>query len=139
MSTTPAPAYWLAHSLIHTTLPPMTPHGTGQQLQPGTVFRVDQALIEATRDRNGFSWIDLIDDEPGQIGLWGLVRYRRGPAPVELLRPRPGSADFADAREAARQAAHRLEDEGEKAQALKRVRDEYGRAPTSKTLTTFRP
>lgn len=131
--------YWIAHSLVHVSLPSLTPNGIGQTLRPGSTFRVDHALTEAARDRTGSSWVDLIDDEPSQLALWGVVRFRRGPAPAELLRPERGSAEWAEAREAARQAAHKIEDEAEKHAALQRVRDEYGPAPTSKTLTTFRP
>lgn len=129
----------LAHSLIHTSLPALTPHGVGEILAPGSTFRVTEQLIEATRDRNGETWTDLIGDDAAQVEKYGFVRFRRGPAPVELLRPQPGSADFADAREAARQSAHRIEDEVEKHAALQRVRDEFGPAPTSRTLSTFNP
>jgi hypothetical protein len=136
MTVTP---FWLAHSLVHTSLPSLTLHGTGETLRPGSSFSVNAALTEAARDITGFSWVDLIDDEPGQLALWGAVRFRRGPAPAHLMGPERGSVEWSDAREIARQAAHRIDDEDEKQAALKRVRDTYGPLPTSKTLSTFRP
>lgn len=45
----------------------------------------DQRAYRDTCDRHGRSWLDLVDDEQGQIGRWGKVMFRRGPWPGKRL------------------------------------------------------
>lgn len=79
----------------------------------------------------------LIDDEPRQIRELGQVVVRRGPWPggSRLL---PGSFEADERREAARQEAHKIEDEQERLRALRQIEQEYGPQPTSRTTATFR-
>ncbi len=132
-----SPVYFLAHALQHFNLPPLSPHGLPEIVGPGSEFRINAARIESVRDSTGFSWLELLDDVPEQVRLFGVVRARRGPASAELRKPQPGfEAD--ELREAARQEAHKIEDEQERLRALRQVEHEYGPRPTSHTTATFR-
>lgn len=73
----------------------------------------DQAYAE-TRDRNGNSWLDVIDDDQAQITRWGKVMFRRGPWPgkkfTDALEYEPlkgATAPTAAELEAAQQAEER--------------------------------
>ncbi len=114
-------------------------HSTSTVLRRGDELLID-ALVQANTDRTGrCPMLELLDDEPAQLAIWGRVRVmiRRGPWPDGESRIEPGSAEWSDAREAARQAAHAIEDETDRARALAAVREEYGDVPTSKTLLNY--
>lgn len=53
----------------------------GQELE----FEPGGAAYEDTRDRNGFSWLDLRGDEFAQVERWGKVMFRAGPWPGKSL------------------------------------------------------
>ena len=53
----------------------------GQELE----FEVGGEAYQATQDRNGDSWLDLVDDRAGQYKRWGKVFFESGP-----FIPRPG-------------------------------------------------
>ncbi len=81
--------------------------------------------------------LELIDDEPRQVRELGEVKLRRGPWPggSRLL---PGSFEADERREAARQEAHKIEDEQKRLKALRQVEQDYGPRFTSRTTATFR-
>ncbi len=113
-------------------------HSTSSVLRRGDELLIDRALVQANTDRTGrCPVLELLDDEPAQAAVWGRVMVRRGPWPDGESRIEPGSAEWSDAREAARQAAHAIEDETDRARALAAVREEYGDVPTSKTLLNY--
>lgn len=103
----------------------------------GDELTVTAPLVAASLDRNGKSWLDLVDEEPRQIQRWGRVMFRRGPWPEGVSRIQPGSAKWLDAREAARAEAHNIEDPAERDHALQRVRHEFGDVPTSRTVAVY--
>lgn len=106
-------------------------------MEYGCVLTINQENYEASRDRNGRSWIDtLLDDEEAQIRCWGRVRVRRGGWPDDLPRIEPGSQRWWDAADGERREAHRIEDEAERGRALRAIRAKYGSQPTSRTLAT---
>ncbi len=132
-----SPMYFLAHALQHFNLPPLSPHGLPEIVGPGHESRINAARVESVRDAAGFSWLELLDDEAEQVRLFGAVRARRGPAPAQLRKPPPGSFEAGERREAARQEAHKIEDEQERLRALRQVEQEYGPRPTSRTTAIF--
>lgn len=96
----------------------------------GTELLLTDEIMEASRDRNGRSRLleRLEAGEGVHYGTWpeGKVRFE------------PGSLDFAEAREAARQAIWKIEDEAERRAAQAAHRATYGSLPTSKTLATIK-
>lgn len=97
----------------------------------------DQMTL-ANSDRFGrCRLLDLLDDEPAQVAERGRVVFRRGPWPKGLSRLEPGSPAWSEAREAARQEAHKIEDQALREAALRDVRREYGDLPTGRTVATY--
>jgi hypothetical protein len=104
----------------------------------GQTITVTAALIEASVDRNGDSWLDLVDDELGQIERWGSVQFGRGPFPEDEPLYVRGTVEWADARAAANKRAHSLPDGPEKAAAFREVFEVFGPGmPTSRTLKDY--
>lgn len=54
----------------------------GQELE----FEPGSAAYRDTCDRFGRTWLELVDDEFGQVERWGKVMFRRGPWPGKDLR-----------------------------------------------------
>lgn len=106
----------------------------------GADLIVTDEIRELSKDRNGSSWLDLLGDEAGQIKRWGKVVFVEGPWPDDVPRLQPGSLDFYDARETARQAAWKISDPEERAAALAQVNAEFGPPlPSNKTLQEIGP
>lgn len=53
----------------------------GQELE----FDPKGQAYKDTCDRNGNSWLDLVDDDSAQMERWGSVKFRRGPWPGKRL------------------------------------------------------
>jgi hypothetical protein len=103
----------------------------------GDVLEVTDEMRNESYDRNGGSWLDVVDDEERQIERWGRIVMGSGPWPSGMPRIEPGSMDEEDAREAAQKAAWRRPTEEEQAAALAAVVDRFGPNPvTSRTLET---
>jgi hypothetical protein len=49
----------------------------GQEIE----FEIGGPAYNDTKDRNGWTWLSLIDDEYGQALRWGTVMFRRGAWP----------------------------------------------------------
>lgn len=116
------------------------PHATDSSrvLSYGEELLVTPEVVLANTGVDGkCRLLELVDDEPRQIRELGQVVVRRGPWPggSRLL---PGDFPWQEAREAARQEAHKIEDEQERLKALRQVEQEYGPRPTSRTTATFR-
>jgi hypothetical protein len=91
-----------------------------------------EQMVEASRGRDGTSL--LLDRIRRGDGI------HHGPWPAERgSRLRPGSFEFRDARERARQDAHRESDPEKRAVLLAKVHEDYGCEVTSRTLTTKMP
>ena len=117
-----------AHAVRPVSLPvSLSAHQPPRLLNVADEILLTAEVIEANRDRAGrCALLDNLDSPSAAI--------QRGPAPATLSRLAPGSFEAAEAREARRQAAHRLEDPAEKARALADVVATFGREQTSKTL-----
>lgn len=86
-------------------------------------------------DRNGGSWLDILDNPEEQVRRYGKVRCARGPWPTNLPRVEPGSLEEADAIEAAWANAHAEPDEEARAAKLAAARAKYGRPPLGNRTT----
>lgn len=51
----------------------------GQEVE----FVIDGAAYNQTKDRNGHTWLDLVNDPQGQYQRWGKVYFAPGPWPFE--------------------------------------------------------
>lgn len=112
-------------------------HSPGHVTEYGEEMSVTSELRKANTDRDGNCWLELLDDEAAQVERWGCVMFRRGPWPEGHLRVEVGSARWHEEREAAMQAVWHIEDVAQRKEALERVRERYGLAPTSRTLAHY--
>ena len=111
---------------------------SGRVMNYGDELAVTEEIRALNTDRNGVTWLSLLDDSDGQARRWGRPVIARGPWPDGKSKLLPGSAEWNDEREGARQAAHRIEDDRQRAEALARVRVEFGAMATSRTLATYK-
>jgi hypothetical protein len=102
----------------------------------GETAVLTQKLIDASRDRDGHSWLDLLHDELAQIERWGQVRFAPGAAPADIAPWLPGSVEAEQAREQARRAAFAILDDTERRRALADIDARFGRPSTSRTLNS---
>ena len=125
--------------------------GAGMTLTRGQTFVVTDALIEASRDRNGdLGWPKLVHDEAAQLAFWGRRMLAPAPPPGFLARaaedvvedltvPEYGTPDWAEARETARKAAWNVEAPRERALARAAVERRFGAAPLTSSTTWSDP
>lgn len=66
-------------------------------LRRAQTVTVTADMIEANRDRNGASFLDLLDDPDEQRRRWGHVKIARGEAPAHLTTWLPGTPEAAEA------------------------------------------
>jgi len=92
---------------------------------------VTPELYEATKDRNGVSWLDMTDEE--KMERFGEIKFAEGPAPVDLAAEVDSVGVGADDEGvmyrrgiAAREYARAISDPAERAKALKEVQAKYG-------------
>lgn len=102
----------------------------------GDTFTVTSEMLEASKNGAGVpGGVSLAADEVEQVRRWGKVRLRVGEAPSDLPRWTHGTAEWREAREAARKSAWSITDPDERAEARARVEQMFGPAPvTSVTL-----
>lgn len=101
-------------------------------LSRGHTLTLTNTIIDAGLDRNGKSWLSLLDDPEGQISRWGEVKFARGAFPEKEESWRQGSPEWEMARDSARAKAWAVVDEEERAKALVEVRRHYGAKLTSR-------
>jgi hypothetical protein len=97
----------------------------------GSEIQITQAILDASLDRTGASWLDLADNDEAQIEKFGRVQFRSGRWPIGQSRIEPGSAEWHEQREAERARAWaESTSDTERAIALRSVRERFGPAPT---------
>ena len=84
-----------------------------------------ESILE-NQDRNGASFLDVIDDPDAQIAKWGRVMIGRGEFPSSESVLIPGSIEHVAERERRRVAAWKIPDENDRAIALQAVQAEFG-------------
>jgi hypothetical protein len=107
--------------------------GAGEISRRGMSVCLTDAMIRANKDRNGASWLDLVDAPEAQIRRWGEVAFARGPFPADLPTWVESSPEQEEARDVALRDV-RLLPEREQPAALAELRRVFGRFPTSRTL-----
>jgi hypothetical protein len=90
----------------------------------GQTVTITQSLIDASKDRNGRSWIGLTADE--QLSAYGRVIFTEGAAPDGLLPWAPNSDDWLIARQRARDEALGIADQTARAAAQQAVEARFG-------------
>lgn len=95
----------------------------------GDDLAITPAIRAAAFDRNGGSWLDLVDKPDAQIERWGEVRFAPGPWPADMPRIKPGSLEERQVIEQAFRDAWATPGEVEQAEAVRAVRAKYGRPP----------
>lgn len=130
--------------LIHVVGPSLSVHTWPHSTDSSRVLSYGEELLvtpEVVLSNTGVDGkcrlLELVDDEPRQIRELGQVVVRRGPWPEGQSRLLYGGVAWQEAREAARQKAHKIEAEQERLRALSKVEQDYGPRPTSRTTATF--
>lgn len=124
----PAPlAVEVVHFLTAATVP--GPGYLSLTMIRGDVLEVTPELREASLDRRGRSWLDLVHDPEAQIARWGEVRFAPGPWPDAEAKIIPGSPEEEELIADAWRQAWAQPTDAERTEALRRVRDQYGRPP----------
>jgi hypothetical protein len=100
----------------------------------GQNFVVTADIIEASKDRHGNSWLELVDDPEAQKRRWSHGPYfARGPAPADMSHWEPFSIEATLEFEARRQVLYdSVRDPDELALKLR----ELQRSPLGKSLPT---
>lgn len=68
-------------------------HAMTIALRRGDEHVVTDQLLDATRDRLGATWLDLIHDEEEQLRRWGEVKLAFGPRPHDFAHYDRGSVE----------------------------------------------
>lgn len=110
---------------------------TGHVSRRGQVVVITTALLEASQDRLGASWLDLVDDAEGQKARWGKHMFGRGEFPASQSLFVAGSVEWELAREARRVAAHAIPDHHERAVALRNLNTEFGPGPSGQRSVSY--
>nr|WP_154922004.1 hypothetical protein [Microbacterium testaceum] len=125
------------HALTTISLPDETfsPTGWGSMgtlVNRGQQVEISQARYEATKDREGNSWMDYSEEE--QEARYGEVRFRWGETPDDV-RPWDHDPSLANLlRETELEQARKLENTAERADAVAAIFKKYGRGATSQTI-----
>lgn len=108
--------------------------GTSRTSARGQTVTLTTDMIHASKDRNGATWLNLVDDEAEQVQRWGVRMFASGAFPEGLDTFQKGSPEEAMAREAARMAAFALPTTEARNMALRDVTAKFG-IPTTQTST----
>lgn len=93
----------------------------------GTEIVVTQAVLDASINRKGRSWLSLVDDPVEQVKRWGKVMFARGPWPQDRPRLEVGSVKWDRARREALSKAAQIADPVERVERLREVKAHFGK------------
>jgi hypothetical protein len=110
---------------------------SGHTSRRGETATLTDQLIEASKDRLGFSWLSLANDVPGQEARWGQRMFGIGPWPESASKWMPGTVESQRERERQRVAAHRIADDHERAVALRNIAAEFGPADSGQRSVVY--
>lgn len=114
--------------------------GCAHTSRAGETVVVTAAMIDASRNAAGWSWMSIIGDDEAQIQKWGEVRFRPGPAPADIQTWNSwGDPDWVEQREAARRDAWAQPTQEARAAALAAVNARFGPPPTTSTIISSTP
>ncbi len=122
--------HWLVSGVIWHPKAPNMFAGTSEISQRGQVVTITAEMLGAS------GWLTkYLGDDDAQLRKWGEVRIRPGAWPSGEPTWTPGTPEHAEAREAARRAAHAQPTAEARDAALREVQAIYGGMPTtSRTL-----
>jgi len=106
-------------------------------LTRGMVVVLTDAMIAANTDRNGDTWLSLIDDPDGQIEKWSEVYLAPGRPGASFFPWIRGSVEAELERGRQLDAAHKIADENERSQAIAAIHARFGKVRTSRTIAQY--
>lgn len=113
---------------------------TAHTSRAGETICLTEAMISASYNAGGQSWLAILGDDDAQISKWGEVRFRPGRAPEGIQTwNRRGDSDWVEQREAARREAWSQPTAQGRADALAAVNAKFGPAPTTSTTLSSAP
>lgn len=110
------------------TVPALTAAGDaapGRVLYQGETVTLSAEQVDATRDRNGDSWLDLTPEE--QVRKWGSQKFGIGPAPDDLKLAGDDESVLYRRGLRARAEAQAISNPADRREALADVEAEYGK------------
>lgn len=109
---------------------------SGHVTTAGESIVITSAIIDASYDRHGHSWLAHLVSDDAQIAAWGELRFGLGPAPEDAPTwNRRGDADWVEQRSAAKAAAWSEPNPDARAAALAAVEQRFGPQVTTATYT----
>lgn len=105
----------------------------------GDEIEVTNSIHAFSQDRNGSSWLDLLDDLEAQMARYGRVRFARGPWPSGLPKVERGSPEEEEAIARAWHEVWKLPTEAERASRRAELRAKYGAPPAASRTIAFEP
>lgn len=106
----------------------------GEMVERGQTVTITDEILRLNVNREGWSWLSLIDDREEQVRRWGKARFGRGPFPEREPMLEPGSPEAEWAAREALEAAAKLADPAAARAERVRVRAEYGIPSTQRTI-----
>ncbi len=92
-------------------------------------------MIASTKDRQGKSWLEMLDDEARQLERWGHVAVARGPWPEGLDTLDPEGSAWLIERDRAYAEAARTEDPIRRQQLRSAADERFGGSPGQHSTT----
>lgn len=102
----------------------------------GQTYQITPEMIEATKDRTGFTWLSIIDNPEAQIEKWGRVNVAPGECPEFVTWWNGDPATHSLARTLARESVvANTKDPVTRAEKLAEIDRIYGKVSTSQTIS----
>ena len=121
--------HWLANGVDYMTSD-IGLSGVSTVSQRGQSFVLTDSILEANRDRTGFSIFEIADKPEEQERRHGRQLLGVGPAPADLGHWTPGTVEFDLARDEARRLAWLEPTATGQQEALREVERVFGRTPS---------
>ena len=96
----------------------------------GQVVTITQALIDASRDRYGSSWLERLENPENEF-------FAIGPWPENESIYIPGTIEHEREAERRREVAHKIPDEFQRGEALAAIRKEFGIPRSHQSSTDY--
>lgn len=108
------------------------------ELHRGREIELNEQLIDASRDRLGNTFLDLVHYPEEQVRRWGQVKLAFGPRPIDFRDIEPGTTEAEIARENDREMVKTMTaDPRERQMMFKAIDEEFGRPVTSQTVGEY--
>lgn len=111
--------------------------GGGVMVERGSTVTITQAILDLNKDREGKSFLALIDDEEAQVAKFGRKVVGRGPWPSDVPVIEPGTQEARWALQRALEAAKHLPTPEQAREARQKAYEAYGKPDGSTSLGSF--